>query len=76
MSVVRKGRVTQIAIDPSYLVPWVLAEGNKVLIVGQNNWTGQVGKLVKLDQECCAVELGSGEVAYLIDKYVVNILEK
>jgi hypothetical protein len=51
VSVVQKGRPTQISIDPSYLEPWAPSEGNKVLITGYR-WIGQVGKLVELKHGC------------------------
>jgi hypothetical protein len=78
MSVVQKGRPKQISIDPSFLVPWTLVEGNKVIIVEYHR-IGQVGKLVKLDHGCCAVELASslsGEVSYFKEADIVNVLEK
>ena len=76
VSVSLKGRSTQISIHPSYLEPWDPIEGNKVVIVGYR-WIGQVGKLVKLDQECCAVDLASsGEQSYFTKGDVVNVLEK
>ena len=76
MSVVQKGRPTQISIDPSFLVPWTPVEGNKVIIVGYR-WIGQVGKLVKLDHGCCAVELASSsELSYFTEADVVNVLKR
>ena len=76
VSMVQKGRLTQISIDPSYLEPWAPSEGNKVLITGYR-WIGQVGKLVKLKHGCCTVELEpSGAVSYLKEEDVVNILKK
>lgn len=78
ISVVHKGRPTQISIDPSFLVPWTPVEGNKVIIIGYR-WIGQVGKLVKLDHGagCCAVELASsGELSYFTEADVVNVLKK
>ena len=75
VSVVQKGRPTQISIDPSFLVPWTPVEGNKVVIVGRR-CIGQVGKLVKLDHGCCAVELApSNELSYFTEVDVVNILK-
>jgi hypothetical protein len=75
MSVVQKGRPTQISIDPFFLVPWTPVEGNKVVIVG-HRWIGQVGKLVKLDHGCCAVKLASsGELSYFTETDVVNLLK-
>lgn len=75
MSVLQKGRPTQISILPSFLVPWSPIEGNKVVIVGYR-WIGQVGKLVKMDHECCVVELASsGELSYVTEADVVNLLE-
>ncbi len=74
MSVVQKRRLMQISIDPSFLVPWTPVEGNKVIIVGYH-WIGQLGKLVKLDHGCCAVELASsGELSYFTEADVVNVL--
>lgn len=62
-----KRKLVQISIDPYLLVPWAPSEGNTVVVVGYR-WIGQVGKLgklVKLDHECCAVELAeSGELSY------------
>ena len=76
MSVLQRGRVSQISVSPSYLVPWAPIEGNKVVIVG-HRWIGQVGKLVKLDHGCCAVELApSGEQSYFSQGDVVNVLLK
>jgi len=56
VSVVQKGKPTQISIDPSYLAPWAPSKGNKVLITGYC-WIGQVGKLIELKHGCCTVEL-------------------
>jgi hypothetical protein len=76
MSVFQKGRMTQISINPSFLVPWNLVEGGKVVIVGYHR-IGQVGKLVKKDHECCAVELeSSGELSYFTEADVVIVLKK
>jgi hypothetical protein len=76
VSVVERGRGSQISISPSYLVPWTPIEGNKVVIVG-DPWIGRVGKLVKLDHGCCAVELApSGEQSYFTEGDVVNVLLK
>ena len=76
VSVSQKGKVTQISIDPSYLVPWAPSKGNKVLIIGYR-WIGQVGKLVELKHGCCTVELEpSGAVSYFKDEDVVNVLKK
>jgi hypothetical protein len=76
MSVVQKGRPTQVSINPSFLVPWTPVEGNKVVIVGYR-WIGQVGKLVERNHECCAVKLASsGELSYFTEADVVNILKK
>ena len=76
MSVVQKGRPKHISINPSFLVPWIPVEGNKVVIVGYHR-IGQVGKLVKLDHGCCAVELApSGELSYFTEADVVNVLKK
>ena len=76
VSVIQKGRPTQISIDPSFLVPWTPVEGNKVVIVGYR-WIGQVGKLVKLDHGYCAVELpSSSELSYFTEADVVNLLDK
>jgi len=75
VSVVQKGRPTQILIDPSYLAPWAPSEGNKVLIT-RYHWIGQVGKLVELKHGCCTVELEpSGAVSYFKDEDVVNVLK-
>ena len=81
MSVMKKGRVgkvgrmIQISIDPSFLVPWAPTKGAKVIIVGYR-WIGQVGKLVKRNPEGCAVELSStGEISYFKEADVVNILK-
>ena len=72
----RVGRVVQISIDPSFLVPWTLCEGAEVIIVG-NCLIGQVGKLVKRDPGGCAVILAStGELTQLKEADVVNILKK
>jgi hypothetical protein len=76
VSVVQRGRPKQLSIDPFYLVPWAPVVGNRVAIVGRR-WIGQVGKLVKRDDESCAVELDlSGEVSYFAVKDVVNVLKK
>ena len=75
MSVVQKGKASQILINPSYLVPWAPSEGNKVLII-RYCWIGQVGKLVKLKHGCYTVELEpSGAVLYFKDEDVVNVLK-
>ena len=74
--VVQGGRARQFSINPSYLIPWAPAKGNKVVIVGYR-WIGQVGKLVKLDHGCCAVELAlSGEESYFTEGDVVNLMDK
>lgn len=76
MSVLQKGRLTQISINPSFLVPWSLVEGSKVIAIGYHR-IGQVGKLVKKDHECCAVELeSSGELSYFTEADVVTVLKK
>lgn len=47
-----------------------------VVIVGYR-WIGQVGELVKIDHECCAVKLASsGELSYYTQQDVVNVLLK
>lgn len=76
ISVVQKRRATQISINPSFLVPWTPVEGNKVIIVEYHR-IGQVGKLVKLDDGCCAVELASSdELSYFREADVVDVLKK
>lgn len=78
MSVVQKGRPKQISIHPCFLVPWTLVEGNKVIIV-EDGRIGQVGKLLKLNDGCCTVQLvssPSGELSYFKEADVVNVLEK
>ena len=76
VSVVQKGKPTQISINPSFLVPWAPSEGNKIVIIGYR-WIGQVGKLVKLEHGCCIVELeSSGTVSYFKDEDIVNLLKK
>jgi hypothetical protein len=76
VTVAQKAKRRQISIDPSFLIPWVLTEGCKVVIV-EYRWIGQVGKLVRLDHECCAVELASsGELSYFTEANVVHILGK
>ena len=75
VSVVQKGKASQISIDLSYLVPQAPSEGNKVLII-RFCWIGQVGKLVELKHGCCTVELEpSGAVSYFKDEDVVNVLK-
>lgn len=74
--VVHQGRAIQISINPSCLIPWALAEGNKVVIVGYR-WIGQVGKLVKLDHRCCVVMLTlSDEKSYFTEGDIVNLMDK
>ena len=76
VTVVQRGKPTQISIDPSYLVPWRPSAGNKVLVIG-HRWIGQVGKLVELKHGCCTVELEhSGKVSYFKDQDVVNLVKK
>ena len=76
VSVIQKGRALQISISPSHLVPWALTERSMVVIVGYR-WIGQVGELVKIDHECCAVKLASsGELSYYTQQDVVNVLLK
>ncbi|KAH9984228.1 hypothetical protein BJV77DRAFT_966311 [Russula vinacea] len=71
--VVHQGRAIQISINPSCLIPWALAEGNKVVIVGYR-WIGQVGKLVKLDHRCCVVVLAlSGEKSYFTEGDIMDL---
>lgn len=68
--------MSQISVSPSYLVPWTPKEGGNVVTVGDHR-IGQVGKLVKLDDGCCAVELApSGETSYFLEGDVVNVLLK
>jgi hypothetical protein len=74
--VIQKGTLTQISIDPSFLVPWTPIEGNKIVII-RYHWIRQVGKLVKLDYGYCAVELlSSSELLYFTETNVVNLLNK
>ncbi|KAI9431447.1 hypothetical protein F5148DRAFT_1155098 [Russula earlei] len=76
VSVIQRGRPTQISINPTYLIPWPPSEGNKVLIIG-HHWTGQVGKVIELKHGCCTVELeASGAVSYFYEQDVVNLLMK
>ena len=75
MSMVQKGRLSHISINPSFLIPWIPVEGNKVVIIRYNQ-IGQVGKLVKLDHRCCAIELASSsELSHFIEADVVNVLK-
>ena len=55
---------------------WSLVEGSKVIAIGYHR-IRQVGKLVKKDHECCAVELeSSGELSYFTEADVVTVLKK
>ncbi|KAH9013458.1 hypothetical protein EDB85DRAFT_2158192 [Lactarius pseudohatsudake] len=75
VSVVQRRKPTQISIDPSNLVPWTPSEGNKVVIIGRR-CTGQVGKLLKLEHECCTIELeSSGEITLFMVEDVANVLK-
>ncbi|KAI9430618.1 hypothetical protein H4582DRAFT_2063633 [Lactarius indigo] len=75
VSVVRRKRPAQISINPSNLVPWGPSEGNRVVIIGRR-CTGQVGKLLKLEHDCCTVELeSSGEITSFMVKDVANVLK-
>lgn len=74
--VAQRAKRMQISIDPSFLIPWDLTEGSKVVIVG-DRWIGQVGKLVKLDHGCCTVRLASSsEPLYFTVADVVLILDR
>ena len=74
MSIVQKKRPMQISINPSYLKPWKLSEGNKVLII-RNLWIGQVGKLLLLEHQSCTIELESSSmIVFVTVEDVVNIL--
>ena len=76
VSVLQKGRPSQISIKPSYLEPWAPIVGNKVVVV-EYRWIGQVGTLVRIDHECCSVKLASsGEESYFFRKDIVNVLLK
>ncbi|KAH9021944.1 hypothetical protein EDB85DRAFT_2152037 [Lactarius pseudohatsudake] len=75
VSVVQRRKPIQISIDPSNLVPWTPSEGNKVVIIGRR-CTGQVGKLLKLEHECCIIELeSSGERTSFMVEDVANVLK-
>ncbi|KAH9033428.1 hypothetical protein EDB85DRAFT_2145022 [Lactarius pseudohatsudake] len=75
VSVVQRRKPIQISIDPSNLVPWTPSEGNKVVIIG-HRCTGQVGKLLKLEHECCIIELeSSGERTSFMVEDVANVLK-
>ncbi|KAH9016014.1 hypothetical protein EDB85DRAFT_2156270 [Lactarius pseudohatsudake] len=75
VSVVQRRKPTQISIDPSNLIPWTPSEGNKVVIIGRR-CTGQVGKLLKLEHECCTIELeSSGEITLFMVEDVANVLK-
>ncbi|KAI9437392.1 hypothetical protein F5148DRAFT_1154378 [Russula earlei] len=76
ISVIQRGRPTQISINPTYIIPWPPSKSNKVLIIG-HRWTGQVGKVIESKHGCCTVELeASGAVSYLYEQDVVNLLMK
>lgn len=76
VSVIQRGKPSQISIDPAYLVPWAPSQGNKVAIIGYR-WIGQVGKLVESKDGVCSVELeSSGTLLYFTDQDVVNLLKK
>ena len=74
VSVVRGGKRFQISINPSYLVPWAPAKGNRVLVV-ECRGIGKVGKLTELKDGSCTVKLESSkDVSYFGMQEVVNIL--
>ena len=76
VSVVQRKKPKQISICPSYLVPWALSKGNKVVIVGHSQ-IGQVGKLVELKDRFCIVMLEPyGEFSHFTVEDVVNVLKK
>lgn len=76
VSVYQRRKATQISLDPKYLIPWPPSEDNKVLIIGPHQ-LGQVGKLVKLEDGRCLVELVSSGANSLFDMQdVVNLLQK
>jgi hypothetical protein len=76
VSVVQKGKPTQVSISSSYLIPWAPSKGNKVVAIRFPR-IGQVGKLIKLEDGVCSVELeSSGAVIHLIDTDIVNLLKK
>src|SRR5712675_1081946 len=75
LCVFQRGRPTQISLNPMYLVPWLPCKDNKVLIIGHHQF-GQAGKLVKLEDGCCLVEVEASG-ANTFDKLdVVNLLQK
>ncbi|KAI9430089.1 hypothetical protein H4582DRAFT_2064142 [Lactarius indigo] len=75
MSVVQRKRLAQISINPSNLIPQTPSEGNRVVIIGCH-CTGQVGKLLKLEHECCTIELeSSGEITSFMVEDVANVLK-
>jgi hypothetical protein len=76
VSVFQRGKPTQISLKPVHLVPWPPSKGNKVLII-RHHQIGQVGKLVKLEDGRCVVELAASGANSLFDELdVVNLLQK
>jgi hypothetical protein len=76
VSVVKRGKTSQISIDPSYLVPWPTCEGSNVLVIGYY-CIGKVGKVVDMKHGGCAVELEpSSEIEYFPEKDIVNLQSK
>src|SRR6267142_1105628 len=70
VSVAQKGRLCQILINPSYLVPWEPCQGSKVVVISCHA-IGQVGKVVKMRYGCCSVELeASGKVSFDVQDIV------
>ena len=76
VSVFQRGKLTQISLNPTYLVPWPPSKDNKVLII-RHHQIGQVGKLVELEGQRCRVKLDASGVNLFFDKLdVVNLLQK
>ena len=78
VSVYQRRRLTQISLNPKYLIPWPPSKDSKVMIIGSHQ-LGQVGKVVKLEDGRCLVEpvaSGADSLFDMQDSDVVILLQK
>jgi hypothetical protein len=76
VSMFQRGRPTQISLNPKYLIPWSPSKDKKVLII-RHHQIGQVGKLVKSEDQCCLIKLDtSGTNASFDELDIINLFQK